>query len=175
MNLARQQRMLLSLLRGSYNAGPGDDPYILKVARSRDLAEARRNVLMWRVYVLERTCALTFALLKQRDLLDEALTEFIKRHNISPFRETQGPMFLEALREHPDPLVASVSQFELALMRVRQGDSGSYVIPWTVEPSTVLHKLARSLPLSQNLHEGTYQIRVSRDLAHQFEILAPNL
>ena len=71
--------------------------------------------------MLERTCALTVNLLRRRGLLGEALDAFIANENISPFRETQAPAFLESLSVHPDQLVACVAQFELALMKVRAG------------------------------------------------------
>ena len=171
MDLATHQRKLLALFRCSYQPGVDDDPYIRKVALSKDLDEARRNIFLWRIYVLERTCFLTFTLLKQRKLLQESLSAFIKSHNISPFRETQAPAFLEALSHHPDGVVASVAQFELALMKVRQGDLRSYTIPWNVEPGTVLNSLAKDLPIENIGPEAPYQVLVSGNLPYHFQIL----
>src|SRR5215831_8867509 len=108
MTLAEHQRALLSLFRCSYEPREDDDPYFRRVAQSRDLEEARKNVFLWRIYVLERTCILAFTLLKRRNLLEAALSAFIAGHNISPFRETQAPAFLEAMSSHPDRLVAAV-------------------------------------------------------------------
>src|SRR5438093_1790613 len=99
MDLADHQRKLLGLFRSTYQVRADDDSYIHRVAQSKDLEEARRNVFLWRVYVLERTCVLTFTLLKRRNLLKETLNAFITRQNISPFRETQAPAFLEALSD----------------------------------------------------------------------------
>jgi hypothetical protein len=146
------------------------DGYIQKVAQSRDLEEARRNIFLWRVWVLERTCVLTFRLLKQRKLLEKCLEVFITQHNISPFRETQAPDFLEAMSSYPDSLIASVAQFELALIKVRQGDSRSYVVAWNVEPHTVLNSLAKDIPLDDDFLEGEYEITVSRGIPSQFQI-----
>src|SRR5262245_33029001 len=101
MDLASHQRRLLELFRSEYQARSDDDPYIRQVARSKDLEEARRNVGLWRIWVLERTAALTFSLLKRYGLLDEALEDFTGRVNVSPFRETQAPAFLELLSDHP--------------------------------------------------------------------------
>jgi hypothetical protein len=172
MNLAAHQRKLLGLVRSTYEVRTDDDPYIHKVAQSRDLEEARRNVFLWRIYVLERTCALTFTLLKQRNLLKETVSAFITRHNISPFRETQAPAFLELLSGHQDSLIASVAQFELALLKVKQGDLGSYVVPWYVAPHTILHSLARDTLLEDAVPKGAYQIVISHDLPSQFQIFA---
>jgi hypothetical protein len=171
MDIATHQRKLLGLFRCSYQTGVDDDPYIRKVALSKDLDEARRNIFLWRIYVLERTCFLTFTLLKQRKLLQETLSAFIKSHNISPFRETQAPAFLEALSDHPDDLVASVAQFELALMRVRQGDPSSYTILWNIEPGVVLNGFAKDLPVESLGPEEPYQVLVSASLPFHFQIL----
>jgi hypothetical protein len=172
MDLAAHQRKLLGLFRSTYQVRADDDAYIHRVAQSKDLEEGRRNIFLWRIFVLERTCVLTFTLLKRRNLLEETLNAFITHHNISPFRETQAPAFLEALSGHHDSLIASVAQFELALLRVRQGDPGSYVVPWNVEPHTILNCLARDIPLEDNVPEGAYQILVSRDLPSRFQIVS---
>jgi len=172
MDLAAHQRKLLGLFRTSYQVCADDDPYIHRVAHSKDLEEGRRNILLWRIYVLERTCVLTVTLLRRRNLLEETLSSFITQNNISPFRETQAPAFLEALTGHRDRLIASVAQFELALMKVRQGDPCSYVVLWNVEPSTILNSLARNIPLEDEVPEGAYQILISRDIPGQFQIFA---
>lgn len=171
MDLANHQRILLGLIRSNYPVRPDDDRYFHKVSQSRDLEEARGNILLWRVYVLERACVLTFTLLKQRDLLKQALDAFIAQYNISPFRETQPPDFLEALSTHDDPLVASVAQFELSLWKVRQGDPASYTVYWSVEPHTILNNLAKGIPIDEDsARKGDYQILISRDLPFQFQI-----
>src|ERR1044072_8823464 len=151
MNLANHQRILLGLIRSNYQVRANDDDYFHRVSQSKDLEEARGNIFLWRVYVLERACILTFTLLKQRNLLTQELEKFISRHNISPFRETQPPDFLEALSFHDDPLIASVAQFELALLKVKQGDPGSYTVSWFVEPHTVLNNLAKNVLVDEEI------------------------
>lgn len=171
MDLANHQRKLLGLIRSSYLPSPDDDAYFHKVSQSKDLEEARGNIFLWRVYVLERACVLTFTLLKQRNLLERELDAFIRQHNISPFRETQPPDFLEALSSNDDPLIASVAQFELALWKVKQGDPGSYTVSWSVEPHTILYNLAKNLPVDvESLSEGDYQILISQEIPSLFEI-----
>jgi len=74
----------------TYKARPDDDAYIRKVARSKDLAEGRRNIFLWRLWVLERTAVLTFRLLKRLQLLDPAVDAFmintISRRSVKPKR-----------------------------------------------------------------------------------------
>lgn len=172
MDLANHQRILLGLIRSNYQVRPDDDTYFHRVSQSGDLEEARGNILLWRVYVLERACVLTFALLKQRNLLRQELEAFIRQYNISPFRETQPPDFLEALSSHGDSLIASVAQFELALWKVRQGDPSSYTVSWSIEPHTILNNLAKNLPIDEeNAPKGEYRVLVSRDLPFQFQIV----
>jgi hypothetical protein len=169
MDLAVHQRILLGLVRSSYQVGPDDDDYYHRVAASKDLEEARGNIFLWRVFVLERTCVLTVALLRQRQRLAPVLHAFIRGHNISPFREFQPPAFLASLANDPDHLVASVSQFELALMKVRDGDPCSHEVSWQVEPHGVLMSLARDAKLPEPT-VGAYTTRVSGALPFLFEI-----
>jgi hypothetical protein len=172
MDIASHQRTLLGLIRSTYQVGDGDDAYIQRVATSKDLKEAQRNIFLWRIYVLERTARLTFNLLKKRRLLEPVLSSFIARHNISPFRETQAPAFLEELSCHSDGLIASVAHFELALNKVREGDPRRYAVLWSVEPHGILNSLAKDLPLEDDAPEGIYQTLVSCDLPYQFQIVA---
>src|SRR5258708_14563372 len=116
MDLAAQQRKLLGLFRDTYWVGADDDAYIRKVAQSKHLEEGRRNVLLWRTYVLERTCALSIRLLRHRNLLEETLKTFIARTNISHLTETQAPTFLEALSVHSEGLIASMQRLALSLI-----------------------------------------------------------
>jgi hypothetical protein len=170
MELGAHQRILLGLLRSNYRVRQDDDAYFHQVARSGDLQEARGNIFLWRVYVLERTCVLTVALLRQRKLLEPALQAFISSHNVSPFREYQPLAFLASLANHPDHVIVSVSQFELALMKVRAGDPASYAVAWRVDPQRVLNSLAQELALPALQDEGAYLTRLSRGLPHGFEI-----
>lgn len=170
MDLATHQRAMLRLFRATYRLSEDDEPYVRQVAQSRDLQEARGNVLMWRVYVLQRTCPLSFALLQRLGMLRQAIENFIAQCNISPFRETQAPAFLELLSGHADRVIVSVAQFEQALALVRQGDPRSHTINWSVEPAVVLHSLASDLPLPDELPEGDWHVLVARDLPGWFRI-----
>jgi hypothetical protein len=172
MDLAGHQRILLGLMRANYKLRHDDEPYFHRVARSPDLQEARGNVLLWRVYVLERTCVLTVALLRQRAMLESCLQGFIRSHNVSPFREYQPLAFLASLAHHPDPLLVSVSQFELALMKVREGDPADYVVPWQADPHMVLHCLAQDRPLVLPPESSSYLTRIAANLPQLFVIEA---
>ena len=170
MDLASHQRILLGLMRASYQPGAGDAPYYHRVAASIDLQEARGNVYLWRVYVLERTCVLTVALLRQRGLLETALQAFIRQQNISPFREYQPLAFLAFLAGHGDPLAVSVSQFELALIKVRAGDPGRHVVDWDRDPAPVLHALAQGTAPPEPGGPEPHRTEVAGHLPHLFEI-----
>jgi hypothetical protein len=170
VDLANHQRILLGLMRATYEPGAADAPYYHRVAASVDLREARGNVHLWRIYVLERTCVLTVELLRQGALLDEALQAFIREQNISPFREYQPLAFLDFLAGHEDPLVVSVSQFELALMKVREGDPCHYIVDWSYDPAPILHALAQGAALPDTAPPDLHRIEVGADLPHLFEI-----
>lgn len=170
MDLASHQRILLGLMRATYRPGAGDASYYHRVAGSPDLQEARGNVLLWRVYVLERSCVLTVELLRQGALLEEALQAFIRQENISPFREYQPLAFLDFLAGHEDPLVVSVSQFELALMKVREGDPCRYMVDWSYEPTPILQALAQREPLPDRADPDLHRTEISGDLPYLFKI-----
>lgn len=170
MDLANHQRILLGLVRANYVVQDEDDDYYRRVAASPDLREARGNIFLWRVYVLERTCVLTVQLLRQQQLLDATLEDFICSHNVSPFREYQPLAFLESLSGHADPLVASVSQFELAMMKVREGDLTEYKVTWPLDPHDVLHCLAQGLPFHRHADPCSYVTRISHELPGLFAI-----
>lgn len=174
MDLATHQRKLLGLFRNTYQVRDDDDAYVRKVAESQHLEEGRRNILLWRIFVLERTCPLTVRLLRRRNLLEPILSAFMARTNLSPFRETQGPAFLKALSKHDGRLVASVAEFELALMRARQGDQESYALLWDVDPFVILNSLAQDIPFPDHeTRKGVYQILISQHVPGHFQIVAP--
>ncbi len=171
MNLMDHQRKLLGLVRGTYRPAADDDPYILKVAGSRDLAEAQIIVFMWRIYLIGRMCPLTFNLLKQRKILQSTLTALNANQDVQPFRETQALDFLESLRDNNDQLVTAVAELELALLKTRQGDIGTYTMDWPFDPHPILYRLANGAPLDPNLPPGSFRIIVSRQLAGGFQII----
>jgi hypothetical protein len=170
MNLAHHQRILLGLMRSSYQVGADDEDYFHRVSASRDLEEARGNVLLWRVYVLERTCVLTVALLRQRQCLLPMLQAFIRQENISPFREFQPRAFLVFASASEDHLIASVAQFELALGKVSEGDSDRFVVPWSVDPHTILKALAEGTSVNDVLPPEPHATIVDRALPGSFAI-----
>ena len=170
MDLASHQRVLLGLIRSTHGVGPDDDAYFHRVADSPDLKEARGNIFLWRVYVLERTCVLTVALLRQQGRFDTALQQFMRLANISPFRELQPLAFLQSMADDADALVVSVSQFELALMKAREGDSSSRVVYWCHDPGPILKALAENEPVDRALRDGAYVTRISHDLPYLFEL-----
>jgi hypothetical protein len=160
VTLAAQQRKLLGLLRSDLDGAADDDPYIRVVAASADLREARRNILLWRVYVLQRMCPLTFAFLKSSGELGALVEAFIRDRNISPFRESQAHDFLEMLSTQPE-LLGAIARFELAILRVREGASGPFVFTWHVDPHAVLYALATQQRLDDDIAAGRWQIVVS--------------
>jgi hypothetical protein len=171
MDLATHQRSLLGLLRSNLDSSACTDHYIQRVAQSPDLQEAKRNIFLWRIYVLERTAPLTFRLLEQRGELAARVAHFIATRNISPFRETQGPAFLQASSESADSLERSVARFELALLKVKAGDQGRHIATWEFEPQGILHSLASATPLPDPLPAGPYHTVVSREFAGNLRIV----
>jgi hypothetical protein len=167
-DLSRHQRALLALLRSGTPPEAEDDPYLHRVAASPDMAEARGNVLLWRIYVLERSCVLTMALLRGRRTLIPTLQDFIAGHNLSPFREFQPRAFLAWLSASDDPLLAALASFEIALTAIHEGDTRAYEVAWPVDPHPVLDALTRSSPLVEPLPQAAWIARVHHALPGGF-------
>lgn len=169
---ATQQRKLFGLTKGSYLVSEGDDPYICAVAQSEHLELVQEIVIWWRAYGLERYCPLTSAVLKRHELFDETVSTFTREQRISPFIEKLGTTFLEEMSGHEHSLIASVAQFELALIKVKQRDAAEYVVDWEYEPYTVLNSLINNLPLDEENTEDSYRTIVSGELPKLFLVVS---
>jgi hypothetical protein len=172
MSLLTQQRQLLALLQAEDPAtapGVADDAYLSQVAGSEALDVTRYIGLWWREYSIEQWCALTCALLKQRGTFTDTVRRFSLLEGLSRYIEEVGDRFLETMGAHPDPLVASVAGFELALIRAAQGDDTPRVIEWDREPGQVVASLVEGRSV-EDCPVGRYRTQVSPRLPQLFEI-----
>ena len=159
-DLAQLQRGLLCLMKD--RAAPRvDDPYLQRVAESRELAMAREVAIWWRKLGLESYCVFTSRLLKRLGLFDELAESFFCRTAVSPFIEKLGADFLAEQSDHPDSLVASMARFELALVRVKQGDAREYQVDWNSNPESVFQALFQDLELPAAEPERLYRMSIS--------------
>ena len=106
--LERQQRGLLALIknRGSIP----DDPYLARVANSRELAMMRGIALWWRTLTLQMQCPFTPRLLKRLGCFDALVAGYFDRNATSPFVEELSAGFLASLHDHSDPLIRAVAR-----------------------------------------------------------------
>jgi hypothetical protein len=172
MDLADQQRKLFRLIKDTYQATEDDEPYIRTVARSEQLSLVQEIVQWWRSYSLEQFCPLTSTLLKRQDRFEETVLSLIHRGRISPFIETLGTTFLAEMSTHEDAFVAAVAQFELALIKVKQGSEETFFVDWPYEPYTVLNSLLTNLPFEKEVARGSFRTVISTELPRYFEVLA---
>ena len=108
--LELQQRGLLALIKG--RGAPPGDPYLQRMAGSRELAMIREIALWWRTFQLEAQCRFTSRLLKRLGTFPSLVAAYFDKNATSPFVEELSLGFLRTLRTHDDPLVRAVSQFE---------------------------------------------------------------
>jgi len=172
MDLTTLQRQLRGLITSTSQVSAGDDPYIQAVAHSEHLQVVQDVIHWWRVYDVERSCVLTTTLLKQRGRWDETIGSFVRQRTSTPFIEQLGTMFLETLCGHDDVLIASVAQFELALMNVKQGDAKDYLVAWAYEPYAVLASLLTDRPVDEVGARGAYRTIISRHLPQLFQVVS---
>ena len=122
MNLMTLQRTLQQLVRGSTRRRPRMSRTSRRVAASAHLTMVREVVRWWRAYGVGRFCVLTATLLKRRGVFDDTISAFVRTEPITPYAEELGETFLSYAGRQPEPLLAAVAQFELALVRAKKGD-----------------------------------------------------
>jgi hypothetical protein len=150
-DLAQLQNNTLRLIK----ARPIDpkDWYMDPVEASRELAAIREIAIWWRTYHLERTCVHTARLMRRLGLFGQAVAEFYSNTAASAFAEEAGRQFVASMSGHADPLVASMAQFEAALLKVRAGSADRYGIEWDRNPNDVFRALEQGgeLPASEGM------------------------
>jgi len=133
--LEAQQRGLLDLVKG--RGAPPDDPYLKRVARSRELAMVRSIALWWRAYTLERQCPFTAKLLKREGRFDALVTAYFDANATSPFAEDVSRGFLRGLEAQEGPLTRAVARFDRALIELRMGANEDVDLAWDRHPGDV--------------------------------------
>jgi hypothetical protein len=160
--LEQQQRGLLNLIKG--RGAPPEDAYLRQVAGSAELAIVREIAVWWRAFQIEDQCHFTSRLLKRRGCFDTAVTTYFNNNATSPFVEELSHDFLSCLRHHDDPLVRAVSQFELALLKVRAGSTECVEIHWDRHPNEVILALEQVSELPTPEIGYLYRMQIARDL-----------
>jgi hypothetical protein len=161
-----QQRGLLGLIKGR-GAGE-DDPYLQRVAGSRELSMLREIALWWRKLHVERQCHVTSRLLKRLGKLDSLVSRYFRDNATSPFIEELALDFLRVLHAHPDALIRSVSQFEFAFLRVRAGSNESFEVCWDRHPDMVIRAIEEGNDLPVADDEIVYRMRIGKDIPGLF-------
>ncbi len=138
--LARQQLAVLALIKRR-PADLGGDPWLEKLASSPELDLVREIALWWRRFQIESLCRYTSRLLKRRGCFEQVVEKYFEANATSPYIEQAGPAFLDSLRAHPDPLVCSVAQFELACIGLREPNPPHFRIVWDRDPNLALAAL----------------------------------
>jgi hypothetical protein len=163
-HLERQQRGLLNLIK---NRGvPPDDPYLVHVAGSRELALVREIAVWWRAFQIEGQCRFTSRLLKRYQCFDTVVANYFNNNSTSPFIEELSPDFLSSLGDHGDSLIRAVSQFEFALLKVRAGSAEHFEVDWDRNPDRVLLALEEASEIPAPETGCHYRMRIAYDLPH---------
>jgi hypothetical protein len=172
MDLAAHQRQMLELLQFSPAKLESNDPYVERLAGACELATIREIILWWRLFDLETYCALTASVLKQRGIFDDEVRAFLGRGRFTRLRDKLRTAFLAEMRHHDDELIAAVAGFELALIKVKDGDPAPYQVNWGCDPRPVIKSLLNRQPLPE-LNRGPYCTIISRDAPGFVRVFAP--
>ncbi len=171
MKLETLQTQLLSLIKSSEYSGEGE-PYLHLVQHSQNLKVMQSIIFQWKAFEIEQYCVFTTALLKRKGLFDAAVQTFIEKARISPFIERLGFLFLEEMSSSSDTLVASLAQFERALLSIKQGDEATYVIEWDYNPYALLEALLHNMPLEERRGTISFRTILSKDLPRLFQVVS---
>lgn len=135
-SLAEYQKNLRDLIKG--RAGPpAGDQHLAEVAQSPGLAAIREIAVWWRTLAVEEYCPWSTRLLRRLGIFPETVKAFYRGQNVSPYVEKAGEQFLLELGSHAHPVVAALAQFELAMLKVKQGDTREYTVDWDRNPDGV--------------------------------------
>jgi hypothetical protein len=170
MDLSEHQRKLLGMIKGTYHPTGDDEPYLQALTDSDSLGLVREIATWWRIYDLERYCALTARLLKQRRVYESTVDRFVKTHAISPYINELGEAFLQDMSASEDGLLAELAAFELALTRVKRGSLHTYTLLWQHDPAALLTSLVQEIPIPVDVQPGDYRVTVSAGLPGMFSI-----
>jgi hypothetical protein len=170
MKLVELQRHLLALITGHAMACE-DEEYVRLVQQSPHLITLHKIIALWRVYDLERACPLTVAFLKRQGMFDTQLQRFVQTSITSPFIEAIAMAFLDLLAHDSSLYLASLAQFERALLRVKQGDEQVFRIAWPCEPYALLAYALGKLAIFPPLTDG-YWTLVARGIPDLFHAVA---
>jgi hypothetical protein len=141
------------------------DSYLKLVKDSGELVAIREIAIWWRTYHLERSCVHTARLMRRLGLFEKAVAEFYARTAASPFAEEVGRQFAAAMSGHANPLVASMAQFEAALLHVRHGSATRYGIEWDRNPNAVFRALDQHTELPASEAPSRYYVEVAAKIA----------
>jgi hypothetical protein len=94
-------------------------------------------------------------------LFGEVINALVRDRRISPFIKESGPAFLEAMSTHPDALVRSLAQSELALVCMKKGDAREFVVEWDHDPQAALDSALNGIPLDRDASIGSHRTTVS--------------
>ena len=157
--LELQQRGVLNLLK--CRGTPPDDPWLLRVEGSRELAMLRKIALWWRTFQIEAQCRQTSRLLKRLGSFDALVADYFNRNATSPFIEELSRGFLRSLGQHDDPVVRSVSQLEFAALNAQAGLPEASEILWDRHPDMVCRAIESGVELPPPEPDCFYRVRIS--------------
>jgi hypothetical protein len=160
------QRGMLALVKNRGFAT--EDPYLRDLAGSRELAMLREIAIWWRTFQIDVQCRFTSRLLKRLDCFEQSVTNYFDQNATSAFVEELSHGFLMSLRDHPDPLVRSITQFESAFLRVRGGSLERYEVLWDRHPDLAFVALEKAGDLPPAEAGIIYCMTIARDIPRMF-------
>lgn len=170
MDLKALQTGYINLLKDRETQIKTDDDYFKNVVASKNFRVLNDIVLYWRLQGINDFCTLTSGLLKKLCLFEEKVKLFYRETNISGYLEELGKSFLLYISNDRNKLIAFVSRFELALIKVKLGSEDEFLVETNFNPEEIFNFIFSDsdvLPLEES---GKYFIKVSSKIENNFSI-----
>jgi hypothetical protein len=158
------QRGLLDLIKDRGIAPK--DSYLVRMARSPEIAIVREIALWWRAFDLEANCGFSARLLKRLGRFHVLVAEYFNDNATSPFAEEVSLDFLTWLQGDDDPFVRTVSFFEREVLLARGGASGVFEVCWDRNPDLVFRALAEGTEIPRKEPGYVYRMAIASNLPH---------
>jgi hypothetical protein len=139
-----------------------EDAYIKHISSSSNVLLIRKIALWWRRIQIENSCVLTANILKQAGCFEMQLSAFFRDAKYSPFREEVYMQFLAyVITKEISPLIQSVAEFEMALIRLKLGEEIETSVLWHCDPYQVITGLMNNNLDTETLTEEKYYTLIS--------------
>lgn len=174
MDLKTLQTGYINLLKDRETQIITEDDYFKNIVASKNFKVLNDIVLYWRLQGISDFCTLTSGLLKKLCLFEDKVKLFYRETNISGYLEELGKSFLAYTSDDKNNLIAFVSEFELALIKVKLGCGDEFLIETNFNPAGVFNFIFSDSDKLPEEESVKYIVNVSSKIENNFSVICPD-